>query len=104
MAFYAFSSSAHIEDYFLLSCLWHKQNRVLFPASFRKACDLKSCQVFAVENGEARSLWEQLAGHVKVLVSDQLGQADWTMYVVISSLRTFSLFFWPYSQIRFLDK
>ncbi|KAL0680574.1 hypothetical protein Bca4012_047421 [Brassica carinata] len=36
-------------------------------------------QVFAVENGEARPLWEQLAGHVKVLVSGQLGYADWTV-------------------------
>lgn len=53
----------------------------LIPASLRNACDLKSCQVFAVENGEARSLWEHLAGHVKVLVSEQLGHADWTMYV-----------------------
>lgn len=45
-------------------------------------------KVFAVENGEARSLWEQLAGHVKVLVSDQLGQADWTIFegVIADSL------------------
>jgi hypothetical protein len=66
----------------------HKRICVLFPASLRKACDLKSCQVFAVENGEARSLWEQLAGHVKVLVSEQLGHADWTIFegVIADSL------------------
>ncbi|CDY14153.1 BnaC02g02700D [Brassica napus] len=45
-------------------------------------------QVFAVENGEARPLWEQLAGHVKVLVSGQLGYADWTVFegVIADSL------------------
>ncbi|AED90750.1 UDP-Glycosyltransferase superfamily protein [Arabidopsis thaliana] len=45
-------------------------------------------KVFAVENGEARSLWEQLAGHVKVLVSEQLGHADWTIFegVIADSL------------------
>lgn len=66
---------------------------VLFPASLRKACDLKSCQVFAVENGEARSLWEQLAGHVKVLVSEQLGHADWTMYVSYQFFENFLIVF-----------
>ncbi|CAH8324439.1 unnamed protein product [Eruca vesicaria subsp. sativa] len=45
-------------------------------------------KVFAVENGEARPLWEQLAGHVKVLVSGQLGYADWTIFegVIADSL------------------
>ncbi|CAN8257166.1 unnamed protein product [Cochlearia groenlandica] len=45
-------------------------------------------KVFAVENGEARSLWEQLAGNVKVLVSNQLGHTDWTIFegVIADSL------------------
>ncbi|KAF8075433.1 hypothetical protein N665_1094s0013 [Sinapis alba] len=45
-------------------------------------------KVFAVENGEARPLWEELAGHVKVLVSGQLGYADWTIFegVIADSL------------------
>ncbi|KAG2310201.1 hypothetical protein Bca52824_021758 [Brassica carinata] len=45
-------------------------------------------KVFAVENGEARPLWEQLAGHDKVLVSEQLGYTDWTVFegVIADSL------------------
>ncbi|XP_019058423.1 PREDICTED: uncharacterized protein LOC104816682 [Tarenaya hassleriana] len=35
---------------------------------------------FAVKNGESRSLWEQLVGHITILVPDQLGHIDWTSF------------------------
>ena len=40
-------------------------------------------QIFAIENGNARSMWEQLGDHISILVPESYSHIDWSMYVFL---------------------
>ncbi|KAJ4837388.1 hypothetical protein Tsubulata_029285 [Turnera subulata] len=48
-----------------------------------------SIKIYAVEDGKASSLWEQIGGHVSVLGSEQYALVDWSIFegIIVSSLQ-----------------
>ena len=40
-------------------------------------------QIFAQEDGKARSMWEQMGGWISILGPEQYGHIDWLMYVCL---------------------
>lgn len=46
-------------------------------------------QIFALENGNARTMWEQLGGRISILGFESYGQMDWSMYVFFFSYTSF---------------
>lgn len=46
---------------------------------------MRLLQIYAIEDGEAQSAWENIAGQVPVLSPGKYGYIDWTMYVCFFS-------------------
>lgn len=40
-------------------------------------------QIYSVEDGEARSMWDKIGGRVSILSPDSYLRIDWSMYVLM---------------------
>lgn len=49
---------------------------------FSFASSNASFQIYAIEDGEARSMWDKIGGRVSILSPESYPHIDWSMYVL----------------------